>query len=200
MEAWVATLCVAFSEPFLPRSCAAAFFATSPPRALALPGRSHVAPSHSPPASPTLRPKKCRLCYVAGSGFHSRSRLAVAGAPRKAATLMHSETTHSRVRGQASWLDGPNLLNAFGAKLLVKPQGLRDTWCPSCLRRSSQFCAPLCDASTPPTPSSLQTARNPVRTRLRSGLAAECLQLVRRLVALRAHKARKLREPLRKQC
>ena len=68
---------------------------------------------------PTLRsrPKKCRSRYVAGSGFHSRLRLAVAGTPRNlgaAAALMHSETTHSRVRGQASWLGGPNMLNGLG--------------------------------------------------------------------------------------
>ena len=47
----------------------------------------------------------------------SRSRLAVAGEPRN---LMHSESTHSRVRGQAFWLCGPNLLNGLGAKLLAK--------------------------------------------------------------------------------
>ncbi|OLP76728.1 23 kDa calcium-binding protein, partial [Symbiodinium microadriaticum] len=97
-----ATLCVAYSEPFLPRPRAVAFSAARPPCALAFPGwsaRRRLAPVSRPSqAIPTPRsqPKSCRLHCVAESGSHSHSRLAIAGAPRNlgvATALMHFVNT-----------------------------------------------------------------------------------------------------------
>ena len=51
----------------------------------------------------TVSPRRCLLCHS------------------PAAALMHSETTHSRAGGLASWLGRPNLLDGVGDKLHVKP-------------------------------------------------------------------------------
>ena len=83
-----------------------------------------------------------------------------------AGELMHSETTHSRVRGQASWL-GPNLLNGLGAKLLAKAVA---RWRAS-PRRAAQNGAVLCTALLPRARCMRRT--NPARARLRSGRAVE---------------------------
>ena len=101
-----------------------------------------------------------------------------------AGELMHSETTHSRVpRGQASWL-GPNLLNGFGAKLLAKPSRAGELH-PGALHKMEQFCAPLCYP---------ELAACGAQTLCVLGCEvgglwnADAEQLLRRLVALRAHR------------
>ena len=128
-------LCVAHTEPFLPR--AAAFLAAIPPCALALPAipRPVRMPLHgSKPSQATPTPcsplRQCRSRCVAGSGSNSRSHL-VAVEPAILMLLRALEL--------ASWPGGPNLWSGPGARW-------RGTWCPN--HGSS---TPLRQASRPTT-------------------------------------------------
>ena len=95
----MATLCVAHTEPFLPRPRAAAFFAAFPPCALAFPGRSArrcMAPSYPKRPPHLAHPWAMQRC-AAGSGSNSRSHPAAAGALRNlvaAAVRMLLEIMH----------------------------------------------------------------------------------------------------------